>query len=100
MHIHHLDLSACTPVNDLWPRLVETLGLDRSFRAARQALDLQAMRGGAATLPLLIVETCGVGLLERSCLRQATGLPVAEAQGLLLLYSAQHQQLQLLQLDR
>lgn len=100
MHISHLDLAACAPVNDLWSRLVEALGLERSFRAAKQALDLQAMRGGAATLPLLIVETCGVGLLERRRLHLATGLPVAEGDGIVLLYSAQHQQLQLLQLER
>jgi len=94
-----LDLAACTPVNDLWPALVERLGLERSTRAARQALDLQAMRGQPTTLPVLIVETCGVALLERETLRLSTGLPAPLGQGVLLLCSPRLQHLQLLQLE-
>jgi len=63
MQAFDLDLAAGTPVNHLWGELVECLGLERSIRAARQALDLQAMRGHAGTLPLLLVETCGVRLV-------------------------------------
>jgi hypothetical protein len=70
-----LDLAACTPVNDLWPALVERLGLERSARAARQAFDLQAMRG------------------------QPTTVPVPLGPGVLLLCSPRLQQLQLLQLE-
>lgn len=76
-----LDLAGCTPVNDLWPELVERLGLERSARAARQALDLQAMRGAAGTLPMLLAETCGVALVERARLRAATGLPCRRLRG-------------------
>jgi hypothetical protein len=94
-----LDLAACTPVNDLWPALVERLGLERSARAARQALDLQAMRGEPSTLPVLIVETCGVALVEREGLRLSTGLPVPLGEGVLLLCSQRLQQLQLLQME-
>ncbi len=94
-----LDLAACTPVNDLWPALVERLGLERSARAARQALDLQAMRGEPGTLPVLIVETCGVALVEREALRLSAGLPVPLGEGVLLLCSQRLQQLQLLQLE-
>lgn len=47
-----LDLARFTPVNTLWPQLIEGLGLERSQRAVRQALDLQAMQGSPATLPL------------------------------------------------
>ena len=94
-----LDLAACTPVNDLWPALVERLGLERSARAARQALDLQAMRGQPTTLPVLIVETCGVALLERETLRLSTGLPAPLGPGVLLLCSPRLLQLQLLQLE-
>jgi len=92
-------LSACAPVNHLWPELVERLGLDRSQRAARQALDLQAMRGLTTTLPVLLVETCGSALVERQLLHQATGLPLPEGDGLLLLYSQRSQQVQLLQMQ-
>jgi len=94
-----LDLAGCSPVNDLWPQLVERLGLERSARAARQALDLQAMRGTAATVPLLVAETCGVGLLVRERLRASTGLPVPEGAGVLLLFSGPRQALQLLVLQ-
>ena len=91
-----LDLAGCNPVNDLWGDLVERLGLERSTRAARQALDLQVMRGTDSTLPLLLAETCGVGLVQRERLRAATGLPVPEGEGVLLLFSRRRQALQLL----
>jgi hypothetical protein len=96
MQAFDLDLAAGTPVNHLWGELVECLGLERSIRAARQALDLQAMRGHAGTLPLLLVETCGVGLVERSELRSATGLPVPEGDAVVLLFSRRQSALQLL----
>jgi hypothetical protein len=94
-----LDLAGCSPVNDLWPQLVERLGFERSARAARQALDLQAMRGGPGSVPLLFAETCGVGLMERERLRAVTGLPVPEGAGVLLLVSRPRQALQLLLLQ-
>lgn len=94
-----LDLAAAAPVNHLWPELVERLGLERSGQACRQALDLQAMRGHAASLPVLLVETCGVGLVDRDALRAATGLPVPEAAGMVLLFSRQQLALQLLQVQ-
>lgn len=98
--VRDLDLASCTPVNHLWPELVERLGLERSAQAAQQALDLQGMRGGASTLPVLLIETCGVALLERLQLRQVSGLPVPDAPGLLLLLSTRRLELQLLQLGR
>jgi hypothetical protein len=91
-----LELASCSPVNDLWADLVEQLGLERSARAARQALDLQAMRGSSTTLPVLLAETCGVGLVQRAGLRAATGLPLPEGEGVLLLVSRRRQALQLL----
>ena len=57
-----IDFAASAPVNDLWPSLVEKLGLERSQRAVRQALDLQAMQGSDDTLPVLFCETCGLAL--------------------------------------
>jgi hypothetical protein len=94
-----LDLAAATPVNHLWPELVERLGLERSARAARQALDLQAMHGRSGTLPLLLVETCGMGLVDRAGLRAATGLPLPESDGLLVLFSRSQLALQLIALQ-
>ena len=91
-----LELAGFTPVNHLWPQLVELLGLERSRQAVRQALDLQAMQGTSATLPLLLVETCGVALLPLDQLRAQTGL-VGAGQQLVLLVSSRHRTLQLLQ---
>ena len=91
-----LDLARFTPVNDLWPQLVERLGLERSSRAVQQALDLQAMRGHAGTLPVLLVETCGLALIQAEALRAQLGLAgVAEQQ--VLLVSQPSLRLQLLQ---
>jgi hypothetical protein len=91
-----LDLARFTPVNHLWPELVERLGLERSSRAVRQALDLQAMHGTPATLPLLLVETCGVALVQAEQLRRQTGL-VGAGDQLVLLLSQRSACLQLLQ---
>ena len=99
MDVLELDLAAATPVNHLWPDLVESLGLERSARATRQALDLQRMRGLPGTLPLLLVETCGLGLLDRGQLRAATGLPLPEGDRLVLLFSRSRMLLQLLEVQ-
>jgi len=100
MDVRDLDLAGCTPVNHLWGELVERLGLERSTRAVQQALDLQAMRGSESTLPVVLVETCGMALIERGALRRATGLPWPEGPGALLLISCPRQELQVLQLER
>jgi hypothetical protein len=91
-----LDLARFTPVNHLWPELVERLGLERSSRAVQQALDLQAMHGTASTLPMLLVETCGVALVQAEQLRRQTGL-VGGGERLVLLLSQRASCLQLLQ---
>ena len=92
-------LSEATPVNGLWSELLERLGAERAQLACRQALDLQSMRGEASSLPVLLVETCGVGLIERQQLRRETGLPVPEGEGMVLLFSRPRLQLQLMQLQ-
>lgn len=91
-----LDLARFTPVNHLWPELVERLGIERSSRAVQQALDLQAMQGTSATLPLLLVETCGLALVQAEQLRRQTGL-VGAGERLVLLLSQRSACLQLLQ---
>jgi hypothetical protein len=91
-----LDLARFTPVNHLWPELVQRLGLERSSRAVQQALDLQAMHGTSATLPLLLVETCGLALVQAEQLRRQTGL-VGAGERLVLLVSQRSACLQLLQ---
>ena len=89
-----VDFAACEPVNDLWPSLVETLGLERSQRAVRQALDLQAMSGSAATVPVLFCETCGLALASTDLLREQTGLN-SHGDGFVLLFSTRSATVQL-----
>lgn len=91
-----LDLAHYTPVNTLWPQLLSRLGPERGARAVRQALDLQAMQGSAATLPLLLTDTAGIALLSAEQLRRQTGLAGVGEQ-LVLLVSSSQRSLQLLQ---
>ena len=100
MGLIDLQLAEATPVNGLWSELLERLGAERAQLACRQALDLQGMRGEAGSLPVLLVETCGVGLIERQQLRRETGLPVPEGEGMVLLFSRPRMQFQLMQLQR
>ena len=91
-----LDFAALTPVNHLWPAFVERLGSDRAQRAVRQALDLQAMRGTQASLPVLFTETGGLALASTDLVREQTGLNV-HGERMVLLLSSQEQAIQLLQ---
>ena len=100
MGLIDLQLAEATPVNGLWSELLERLGAERAQLACRQALDLQSMRGEPGSLPVLLVETCGVGLIERQQLRRETGLPVPEGEGMVLLFSRPRLQFQLMQLQR
>ena len=100
MGLIDLQLAEATPVNGLWSELLERLGAERAQLACHQALDLQGMRGEAGSLPVLLVETCGVGLIERQQLRRETGLPVPEGDGMVLLFSRPRLQFQLMQLQR
>ena len=94
MSFPSVDFEASAPVNDLWPALVERLGLERSQRAVRQALDLQAMQGSAATLPVLFCETCGLALASTDLLREQTGLN-GHGENYVLLFSAKANAVQL-----
>ena len=90
------DFAACTPVNHLWPALVERLGSEKAQQAIRQALDLQATRGHEGTLPVLFTETCGLALAGTDLLRELTGLN-AYGERMVLLLSSREQLVQLLQ---
>ena len=91
-----LDFAALTPVNHLWPAFIERLGSDRAQRAVRQALDLQAMRGTGASLPVLFTETGGLALASTDLVREQTGLN-AHGERMVLLLSSQEQAIKLLQ---
>ncbi|NBQ37815.1 MAG: hypothetical protein EBU42_09860 [Synechococcus sp.] len=95
-----MDLLYVSPERLFSADVLERLGAERAQLACRQALDLQSMRGEAVSLPVLLVETCGVGLIERQQLRRETGLPVPEGEGMVLLFSRPRLQFQLMQLQR
>ncbi len=92
----NIDFASCTPVNHLWPALVERLGSEKAQQAVRQALDLQGMSGQSGSLPVLFVETCGLALASSDLLREQTGLN-GHGDRMVLLLSTREQSLQLLQ---
>jgi hypothetical protein len=92
----NIDFASCTPVNHLWPALVERLGSEKEQQAVRQALDHQGMSGQSGSLPVLFVETCGLALASSDLLREQTGLN-GHGDRMVLLLSTREQSLQLLQ---
>ena len=92
----NIDFASCTPVNHLWPALVERLGSEKAQQAVGQALDLQGMSGQSGSLPVLFVETCGLALASSDLLREQTGLN-GHGDRMVLLLSTREQSLQLLQ---
>lgn len=96
MNPSDFDFAACTPVNHIWPALVERLGSEKAQQAVRQALDIQRMRGHAGTLPVLFTETCGLALASTDLLREQTGLN-GHGERMVLLLCQREQAVQLLQ---
>ena len=90
-----IDLHSYTPVNDLWPRLVEKIGLEKARRAMAQAVDLQGMQGEVGTLVVLFFETCGLALIRSDALYRQTGIPSPTSRTILLA-SIREETLQLL----
>ena len=84
-----------TPVNDLWPRFIEKIGIDKAQRAIKQALDLQSMSGNVGTLAVLLYETCGLALISSESLRKHIGMPAYQAR-MVLLVSVREESIQLL----
>ena len=91
-----LDLSDYEPVNYLWADLSESLGINKSTKAVRQALDLQYMTGNSETLPVLFIETCGVELITFSLLKNQTGLSFY-GENIVLIFSHRKKLFQVLQ---
>ena len=65
-----IDLQHFEYVECLWPQLVQRLGIDKSYLAVRQALDMQDMQGDLTTLPVLFYETCGLALIHLDLVSQ------------------------------
>jgi len=69
-----LDLSLYKPVNNLWNEFSKTFGVDKAAKAISQSIDIQHMKGSEETLPVLFMETCGIGLLNIEAVKSQTGL--------------------------
>ncbi len=71
---YSLNLIECQLVNDLWSDFIEQIGFSRAKVAIRQAIDLQNMNGNRDTVPVLFLETCGIGLTTLVTISDVTGL--------------------------
>ena len=85
----------CSLSNDLWPCFINRIGLSKARLAVRQALDLQRMQGSTSTLPILILETCGTGLINSKAVKTYIGLSYLD-QGMVLIFSSKLKAIQLL----
>ena len=89
------DFDECYLSNQLWPNFINKIGIDKAKSAVRQALDLQRMQGSSATLPILILETCGTALINSQVIKRHIGMSYVE-DGMLLIYSNKLNAIQLL----
>ena len=90
-----LNFDKCLLSNDLWPDFINKIGIFKAKLAVRQALDLQVMQGTPATVPVLILETCGTALVNSKVIKTHIGLSCVE-HGMLLIYSNKLKAIQLL----
>ena len=95
-YLFSLELADYFPVNHLWPDLVDKLGVNRAQKAVRECLDLQLMNGSNLTLPVLLVETCGLALVRVDVVREKIGF-ACHVPGMVLLLSTKDNMVQLLQ---
>ena len=88
-------LDECFLSNELWPNFINKIGFTKANLAIRQALDLQRMQGSTATLPVLILETCGTALVNSQAVKTYIGLTYLD-QGMVLIFSSKLKAIQLL----
>ena len=89
------NLDQCSLSNDLWPDFINKIGIIKANLAVRQSLDLQKMQGSSATLPVLILETCGTALVNSQAVKTFIGLSILE-HGMVLIFSSKLNAIQLL----
>ena len=88
-------LDECFLSNELWPNFINKIGFIKAYLAIRQALDLQRMQGSNATLPVLILETCGTALIDSKAVKTSIGLSYLD-KGMVLIFSSKLKAIQLL----
>ena len=95
----YLDFDKSFISNDLWPDFVNNIGIHKAKLAVSQALNLQRMQGNSQTLPVLIIETCGIALVNYQVVKNLIGLSSFEY-GMILIYSNKLNAIQLLRDNR
>ncbi len=89
------NLDQCSLSNDLWTDFINKIGFIKANLAVRQSLDLQRMQGSNATLPVLILETCGTALVNSQAVKNYIGISYLD-QGMVLIFSSKLKAIQLL----
>ena len=89
------NFETCYLSNDLLPSFINKIGIYKARLAVRQAHDIQSMQGTFETLPVLILETCGLALVSSEAIKTYIGLS-CEGNGMLLIYSTKLNAIQLL----
>ena len=90
-----IDFSGFQVVDYLWAQLIDDLGLEKTKQAVSQALDLQRMNGNKETVPILIVETCGMAISRIATIYAYTGI-LCNRKGMILILSIRSNALQLI----
>ena len=89
------NIDECSLSNDLWPDFINKIGFSKAKSAVQQSLDLQRMQGSNLTLPVLILETCGIALVNYQAVKTYIGLSYLEP-GMVLIFSNKLNAIQLL----
>ena len=89
------NLNECTLSNELWPDFIKRIGFIKAKFAISQALDLQRMQGSNATLPVLILGTCGTALVNSNAVKKYIGLSYFDHR-MILIFSSKFKSIQLL----
>ena len=90
-----IDISNFNLSNKLLSQLSEKLGKERFCRAFQEAINLQGMFGNDTTLPVLLLENCGMALISKEALFNHTGV-ILEHKPMVLLLSTKDKSLQLI----
>ena len=90
-----LDFDKCFLSNELWTDFINEIGILKAKLAVHQSLDLQRMQGNTSTLPVLMLDTCGIALTNSKVIKSHIGLNYVE-QGMILIYSKKLNAIQLL----
>ena len=85
-HSKPINLNNCNSTNDLLPYLVDKLGLAKTKMAIHQVYTFTQDIKKKPVIPLLIIETCGIGFIHQKALVNITELNLYK-DDIVILYS-------------